>query len=234
MKTLICFTSNSRAYIKWRESGRPASSPDDVPLWLPDEAARGDRYLIFVGGSDNTYVGWGTVESNWSTPRTGGWKGVEKIGCWDRILDEPISGDDVFAVTGFKVPRTSKVVDEKFVKNLWRVARGKPLSDVDRAVEGILTESRSRSRNAGLREAAIQRSGGRCEGCNVNFKKKADGLGKHCLVVHHKKQLKDIDQPTETKLSELAVVCANCHMMIHSNKNKALSLNQLRKRLQRH
>ena len=136
-------------------------------------------------------------------------------------------------MTGFKVPRTGKVVDEKFVKNLWRVARGKPLSDVDRAVEGILTESRSRSRNNGLRQAAIQRSGGCCEGCNVNFKKKAGGLGKHCLVVHHKKQLKDMDQPTETKLSELAVVCANCHMIIHSNKNKALSLNQLRKRLQR-
>ena len=111
------------------------------------------------------------------------------------------------------------------------MARGKPLSQTDRVVEGILTESRSRSRNAGLRQAALQRSGGRCEGCGVNFEKKAGGLGKHCLVVHHKKQLKDIDQPVETKLSELAVVCANCHMMIHSNKNKALSLNQLKKRL---
>ena len=231
MKTLICFTSNSRAYVKWLENGRPASNPDEVPLWLPDEAAKGDRYLIFVGGLDNKYVGWGTVESNWSTPRTGAWKGVEKIQSLDRMLKEPILGDDVFAVTGFKAPGTGKVVHEKFVKALWRVARGKPLSQTDRAVEGILTESRSRSRNAGLRQAALQRSGGRCEGCRVNFQKKAGGFGKHCLVVHHKKQLKDIDQPTETKLSELAVVCANCHMIIHSNKDKALTLSQLKKRL---
>ena len=231
MKTLICFTSNSRAYVKWLENGRPASNPDEVPLWLPEQAVNGDRYLIFVGGLDNKYVGWGTVESNWRTPRAGGWKGVESIRSFDHILTEPIAGDDVFAITGFKSPRTGKVVNEKFVKSLWRVARGKPLSQTDRAVEGILTESRSRSRNAGLRQAALQRSGGRCEGCGVNFEKKAGGLGKHCLVVHHKKQLKDIDQPVETKLSELAVVCANCHMMIHSNKNKALSLNQLKKRL---
>jgi 5-methylcytosine-specific restriction protein A len=67
----------------------------------------------------------------------------------------------------------------------------------------------------------------------VNFGKKHDGLGKHCLVVHHKKQLKDTDQPRETKLSELATVCANCHMMIHSNRMKALTLAQLKKKLGR-
>lgn len=231
MKTLISFTSNSRAYAKWLESGQPQSNPDEVPLWLPEQTTKGDRYLIFVGGLDNTYVGWGTVESNWSTSQTGGWKGVESIRSFHRMLKEPISGDDVFAATGFKVPRMEKVVDEKFAKKLWRAARGKPLTQTDRAVEGILTESRSRSRNAGLRLAALQRAGGFCEGCGVNFAKKYGGLGRQCLVVHHKKQLKDTDQPVETKLSDLAVVCANCHMMIHTNRNKALSLNQLKKHL---
>jgi 5-methylcytosine-specific restriction protein A len=97
-----------------------------------------------------------------------------------------------------------------------------------------LTESRSRSRNAGLRLAALQRAGGVCEGCGVNFAKRHGGLGSKCLVVHHKKQLKDTDQPVETKLSDLAVVCANCHMMIHVNRDKALTLSQLKKRLGRH
>ena len=233
MQTLICYTSDSRAYIKWLENGRPASKPADMPFGLPDETRNGDRYLLYVGGRDQTFVGWGTVESNWTTRQAGGWKGVEGIQCWDRMLQEPISGDDVFAVTGFKAPRIVEVVDEKFVKDLWRVARGKPLSQTDRAVEGILTESRSHSRNAGLRLAALQRSGGRCEGCNINFEKKAGGLGKHCLVVHHKKQLKDTDQPVETRLSDLAVVCANCHMMIHVNRDKALTLSQLKKRIGR-
>lgn len=230
MQTLICYTSDSRAYIKWLENGRPASKSADVPFGLPAETRNGDRYLLYVGGRDQTFVGWGTVGSNWRDG-TKGWKGEEVVQTWDHLLREPVSGTDVLAATGFKPPRFEKVVEESLSTAVWRAARGKPLTQTDRAVEGILTESRSRSRNAGLRLAALQRAGGICEGCGVNFAKKHSGLGRLCLVVHHKKQLKDTDQPVETKLSDLAVVCANCHMMIHSNRNKALSLSRLKRRL---
>jgi hypothetical protein len=232
MQTLICYTSDSRAYIKWLENGRPASKPADVPFFLPDETRNGDRYLLYVGGRDQTFVGWGTVESNWRDG-TKGWKGEEIVQTVDRMFREPVSGADVLAATGFKPPRFEKVVEESLSTAVWRAARGKPLTQTDRAVEGILTESRSRSRNAGLRLAALQRAGGVCEGCGGNFAKKHAGLGKHCLVVHHKKQLKDTDQPVETRLSDLAVVCANCHMMIHVNRDKALTLSQLKKRIGR-
>jgi len=231
VKTLICFSPGGKAYVKWLEAGRPDSKPDDMPFYMPSQASKGDRYLLFVGGVDKKYVGWGEVTSNWQKAKSGGWKGFKFIRCVDHMLRDPIVGEDVFAATQFKVPRAEMVVDDKYAKTLWRVARGKPLTSIDRAVEGISTESRSRSRNSGLREAAIQRSGGRCESCGINFFNKASGLGKHCLVVHHKKQLKDTDQPRETKLSELAVVCANCHMMIHSNRTKALSIKQLKKKL---
>ena len=231
MQTLICYTSDSRSYVKWLENGQPSSKPADVPFSLPWETRKGDRYLLYVGGRDQTFVGWGKAESNWRTG-TKGWKGKEFVQTTvDHLLREPVSGADVLAATGFKMPRFRKVVEESLSTAVWRAARGKPLTQTDRAVEGILTESRSRSRNAGLRLAAIQRAGGVCSGCGVNFAKKHGGLGRQCLVVHHKKQLKDTDQPLETKLSDLAVVCANCHMMIHSNRNKALSLNQLKKRI---
>lgn len=229
-QTLISFSSDSRAYVNWRENGRPSAKPADVPFYLPDEAKRGDRYLLYVGGGDKAFVGWGNVKSNWRAG-TKEWKGKQYLLVEEHIFDEPVPGEDVLAATGFKLPRIEKVVDESIAAAVWRAARGTPLTQIDRAVEGISTESRSRSRNAGLRLAAMQRAGGMCAGCRINFAKKHGGLGKHCLVVHHKKQLKDTDQPRETKLSELIVVCANCHMMIHSNQGKALSLNQLRKRL---
>lgn len=232
MQTLICYTSDSRAYIKWLESGRPAAKPTDVPFCLPDEAKKGDRYLLYVGGSDKSYVGWGTVESNWRSG-TRGWVGFERVDTVDRIFRVPIAGDDVLAATGFKLPRTEMVVNESLATAVWRAARGKPLSQTDRAIEGILTESRSRSRNPGLRLAALQRAEGVCSGCGINFSRKHGGLGRRCLVVHHTKQLKDTDQPRETKLSELAVVCANCHMLIHANRDRALTLSQLRKRIGR-
>jgi hypothetical protein len=44
MKTLMSFTSNSRAYAKWLESGRPASKPSDVPFGLPDETRNKENY----------------------------------------------------------------------------------------------------------------------------------------------------------------------------------------------
>lgn len=232
MQTLICYTADSRAYIKWLESGQPASKPADVPFDLPYKTRNGDRYLLYVGGRDQTFVGWGTVESNWRDG-TKEWKGEEIVHTVDHMFREPVSGEDVLAATGFKPPRFEKVVEESLSTAVWRAARGKPFTQTDRAVEGILTESRSRSRNAGLRFAALQRAGGICEGCGVNFAKKHSGLGRHCLVVHHKKQLKDTDQPVETKLSDVAVVCANCHMMIHMNREKALTLSQLKKRIGR-
>lgn len=232
MQTLICYSPDSRAYIKWLESGRPDEKPSDVPFRLPDEAKKGDRYLLYVDGVDKSYVGWGTVLSNWRAG-TKGWVGRKTILVADHIFRNPIAGDDVFAATGFKLPRTYMVVNDSLATTVWRSARGKPLSQTDRAIEGILTESRSRSRNSGLRLAALQRAAGVCSGCGINYSKRHGDLGKRCLVVHHTKQLRDTDQPRETKLSELAVVCANCHMMIHANKDRALTLSQLRKRIGR-
>jgi predicted HNH restriction endonuclease len=43
------------------------------------------------------------------------------------------------------------------------------------------------------------------------------GLGRHCLVFHHKKQLRDTDQMRETGLSDLAVLCGNRHLLVHAN-----------------
>jgi len=48
------------------------------------------------------------------------------------------------------------------------------------------------------------------------------------LQVHHKKQLGWKSTPKLTKSSDLAVVCANCHMLIHMNPKKALSIDKLR------
>ena len=230
MQTLICYTSDSHAYVEWLGNGRPDDRPDDIPVLMPIESKKGDRYLMFVGGQDQVYFGWGKVVSNWKKG-TGKWKGVDRIEVEEHLLREPIPASDVFATTGFKAPKKRKIVDESAAAAVWSAARGKQLFPIDRAVEGIFTESRSRSRNAGLRLAAIQRAAGVCEGCGVNYGQKHGGLGKNCLVVHHKIQIKDTDQPRETKLSELAVVCANCHMMIHSNRMKALTLTQLRKKI---
>ena len=232
MQTLIVYCSSSRAYVKWLESGKPDNRPSEIPFVVPAAAKKGDRYLLFVGGRDQVYVGTGKVMSDWH-PGKGAWRGTSRILAQDKFFREPRRAKDVFNASGFKPPSAKGVVAAGDVSLLWNIVNGKTVEASKRAIEGVATESRSRSRSPGLRVAALERAKGRCEGCGTNFHRKAGGLGRNCLVVHHKRQLRDTDEPRETKLSELAVVCANCHMMIHSNPDRALTIAQLRKRLRR-
>ncbi|WP_072035166.1 EVE domain-containing protein [Providencia rettgeri] len=51
-----------------------------------------------------------------------------------------------------------------------------------------------------------------CEVCNYDF---LPIYGFSYVEVHHKKALKDIKSGEETKLKDLAIVCANCHRAVH-------------------
>jgi len=57
----------------------------------------------------------------------------------------------------------------------------------------------------------------RCQtpGCGFDFAQKYGALGEDFAIVHHLKSLASREEPSKTKLSDLAVVCANCHAMIH-------------------
>jgi hypothetical protein len=231
---VIAYESNTARLLKAIEGGWDDSDPNDVAFWLPDGAKKGDRVLYFVGGRFQYFFGSGRIESNERTGRSGLWKG-EPYWYTSKVasLEEPVPGRDVFVATGFKIPRRECIVPVQYEEAVWKAARGKPLIRTELAVEGAGTEARSKYRNPQLRQTALQDARGICEGCGVNYGNKHGGLGRHCLVVHHKKQLKDTDQPRETKLSELAVVCANCHMIIHANRDKALKIDQLRKILKK-
>ena len=98
-------------------------------------------------------------------------------------------------------------------------------------VEGITRESvvLSRSRSSMLRREALRRSGGVCACCGVNFSLLLNGRGLRALQVHHKKQLALRDSPEATSLEDLAVVCANCHAIIHTDPKAAMSVESLSK-----
>ncbi len=58
-----------------------------------------------------------------------------------------------------------------------------------------------------------------------------DGLGQRVLQVHHKHQLALLDEPKVNGIDDLAVVCANCHQLIHADMARAMPVEELRKRL---
>jgi predicted HNH restriction endonuclease len=51
------------------------------------------------------------------------------------------------------------------------------------------------------------------------------------LHVHHLQQLAASDEPRETRLENLTVLCANCHALIHLDSRRAMPLEELRSRL---
>ncbi len=83
------------------------------------------------------------------------------------------------------------------------------------------TRERSSKAVSQAKEKHASANGGRlpCEICGFEFQKVYGERGENFIEAHHKiplGELKD-DHVTDTTLDDLALVCANCHRMLHRN-----------------
>ena len=69
-----------------------------------------------------------------------------------------------------------------------------------------------------------------CEGCGFSFHQKYGDVGKEVCEVHHRNPLGESGEGVITRLDDLAVVCSNCHTIIHKS-NPMLTVGALRGRL---
>jgi hypothetical protein len=101
-------------------------------------------------------------------------------------------------------------------------------------IEGLKTEARliRTKRSRKLRDAAFNAAQGVCCVCDRDFSKLLNGRGVRVLQVHHRDQLAAREAPSVTKQTDLAVVCANCHLLLHLDSKEALSIQDLRDMLQ--
>ena len=58
----------------------------------------------------------------------------------------------------------------------------------------------------------------KCETCSFDFKDIYGKLGEGFAECHHKKPVSQLRNNEKTKLDDLAILCANCHRMIHRSK----------------
>ena len=72
-----------------------------------------------------------------------------------------------------------------------------------------------------------------CEVCGFNFKEQYGDLGKDYCEVHHKIPLSLLKKSTRTELSDLAIVCSNCHRMLHRKRNEILTIEELRNKIKK-
>jgi 5-methylcytosine-specific restriction protein A len=66
-----------------------------------------------------------------------------------------------------------------------------------------------------------------CEACGFDFFKRYGERGGGYIECHHRIPLSE-SGPTQTRLKDLALVCSNCHRMIHRRTNDWLSLEELK------
>jgi len=128
-----------------------------------------------------------------------------------------------------------------FVREVWAELNGPApkLTDVDlleatgdegtrRLVEHMRVERDRRLVEAKKREA---RKNGTlaCEACGFDFERRYGHIGRDFCEVHHRKPLSRTGL-TRTRLSDLAVVCSNCHRMLH-RAGGTIGITRLRKQL---
>lgn len=91
--------------------------------------------------------------------------------------------------------------------------------------------SRVRERSPRLRASALKIHGYLCQVCGFDFERTYGNLGKEFIEVHHLQELSAA--PAEgvevDPAADLAVVCSNCHRMIHRKAGRALPLEELRR-----
>ena len=106
--------------------------------------------------------------------------------------------------------------------------------DITQAAEGRLLTSvhERRERNSKLvraKKASVYRQKGNlsCEACGFDFLAVFGERGDGFIECHHTRPIASLTDGSKTRLSDLALLCSNCHRMIHV-KQPWLSLSELR------
>jgi hypothetical protein len=117
-----------------------------------------------------------------------------------------------------------------------RVADGdaSPSLDVDihtvAATEGrrrlVLHLQRERSQTV-VRNKKKQAVSLDCEVCGFSFRRAYGSAASDYCEVHHLLSLAEVEHTTRTRLEDLAILCANCHRVVHLN-NPPYTLDQVR------
>ena len=124
------------------------------------------------------------------------------------------------------IPRLIAVADSIKANHKVSDSLGLDIDDEDyQASEGkILTKiHRTRERNRKItkkkKDSVLKKTGAlKCEVCNFDFHEFYGALGNGFAECHHTKPVSELKPEEKTKLSDLRIVCSNCHRMIHRSK----------------
>ncbi len=68
-----------------------------------------------------------------------------------------------------------------------------------------------------------------CEVCNFDFQATFGPKFRHCVEIHHRLPLSALQSEVMTKLSDLAILCPNCHRAIHRTGKNIMSVEDFKR-----
>lgn len=156
---------------------------------------------------------------------------------WRDAEDSPIVVNVLFHVINnwdYYNKQDLKEVSEysESVKSLREFVSNLNQDDTFEVDEGGLNERthKYRERNSTaakkLKKKALEKKTLKCSGCEVDYYSVYGELGISLMECHHLIPLSSSKHTGTTKSSELALLCANCHRLIHSKK-EPLTLDEL-------
>jgi predicted HNH restriction endonuclease len=90
-------------------------------------------------------------------------------------------------------------------------------------------------RNRRLNIAARGIHGTKCMVCGFDFEQRYGERGSGYIEVHHLNPISSFTEETKVNpKTEMAVVCSNCHRMIHRKKDEVLSMDQIKEIIRKH
>lgn len=222
-----------------------ASRDTGGTIWTINRSARpGDRVVFYIKRPISAFIAVGRVESK---PYYIGDPGEDWYGHFMapignlRMLPHYVFRFEAmsrFPNWGYLIqPRKSVRVPDEIADEFWKFVLGKETRKGQFAnegdVEGLKTEvvQYVNKRSRRLRAIAFQRARGVCAVCRRDFSKVLRGRGVRVLQVHHRRQLSVGNAPRVTRVNDLVVVCANCHLLLHLDPRRALSVEKLREML---
>jgi 5-methylcytosine-specific restriction protein A len=120
------------------------------------------------------------------------------------------------------VHRLYQMYEEEDRSLLWEVKEGKVLYKLHKFRERNHTIVKEKKYQFMKDHKALF-----CEACTFNFEKQYGTLGKDYIECHHRIPLSESSSVQITSLSDLALVCSNCHRMLHRDISH-LSVERLR------
>jgi 5-methylcytosine-specific restriction enzyme A len=201
-------------YLRWRPRQPPSGHPDLValsallrrlPIHPPDARAESFRNVNSVRRKLGDFT---DPDPEYTGKPTKGGEGVHLV--WARFADEP--NDLTAAVT--RITATGDG-DAPLLA---------PEEDEAGAVEGriLFRQHRVRERDPGLVRKKKQQSSAKvgglgCEVCGLDFGERYGVLGEGFIECHHMVPLADAPE-RKTRTDDLALVCSNCHRMLHRSR----------------